>query len=886
MRRLILIVCTAGAVVLNGWGIEVSFTGVGYDGAGVNPGSVVISGTDTQTVFTVSDMDVDGDGTNDTFDVRIDISSSNGTISWDSGGGEYDHNGGTFSSGEEITLSFAGVNGTASTGSAITNGGFGFDTMKVKRFQGGESFSVAGDQTAPFTNTDNTAELAGVDSVITLTGVNGTWNLEYFEFTIRVGAQGVVQPPLPPTTANGKNLIWVITDEHNLRTLGCYRDTMPQGMAEMWGDGLVCDTPNLDAMADNGALFTRMHAARAVCTPSRASMFTGTYPLALGIPNNSNTVGDGKYLHADVTTIMDVLKDAGYLTAYTGKWHLGEGGKDFEEAPGGKWWQPYPEDDPTDQYGLIENRYMFNGGHSKWYGFVEDGLPQYANGITNIPTANGDPYLVTSTPVLDHYKTENGETFDELIHDAVIDGKRPFYADAYTTNVQFTTDWLADRVNEFITDFADGTYNSPSNTYHSFFHILSIPDPHSGDSVREPYSSFYAAMDFQLPCTWDNPNYNPTNPYALYQDNPSWMVADNKAEDLYNPTAAGNYTIQDKIGEYFGMVACIDENIGRIITHLEKEGVLENTILMFSADHGDLFGEHQRVNKGTPWDMSLRIPFIVVDGSQLLGTVTNTAPLVPRGIIVEQSGNTADWMETFLSLLDVNNIPDTHGRDLTPLFDSVASEDWNEASVQSQGWMASTDSRYKLVVDASSSRATWLFDMQRDPKEYTNYIDHAEYEGVVRKLAQAMLDYMDDHPEDVDNDRLNECNRLLSGWDRYAEVYGLNPDQSGDEDGDGDSDLDEYMFGSNPTDSNSMVTALIEVNPTNGWPSFTHRARHPVDPDHPYAAEWTTRLTNAVWNTHWVEESTSSSDPGYVEVRRTVGQDEEQLFFRLKADTP
>ncbi|VGO18919.1 Arylsulfatase [Pontiella sulfatireligans] len=865
----IFVMCLA----LNAGAVLLDFTQVGYTNIGlISSGSVVAGGSDTSTVYTVSGLDVDGDGTNDSFSIQIEISSGNGAISWDAGGGEYDHNGGAFSAGEEITLSLMGISGTASGGGAITNGGFGFDDLKVKRFQSGDTYSVYGDQTVLFTNADNNAELNGTDHSVTMTGVSGTWNLEYYNFTINVASDGPSQPPVPPPTANGKNLIWIITDEHNLRTLGCYRDTMTQEMAEMWGDGFVVETPHLDSMADNGTLFTRMHASRAVCTPSRASMFSGQYPLALGIPNNSNTIGDGKYLHADVTTIFDVLKSAGYLTGYVGKWHLSEGGKVFEEAAGGKWWEPYPEDDPNDTYGIMANKFMFNGGHDKWYGIVEGGLPATANG-TNVATANGDPYLANNNTI--------------AVTGATDAWGQPLYTDGITTNVKFATDWLTDRTIDFVSDFNSGAYNTVSNTFGSFFHVLSIPDPHTADSVREPYASMYTHMDFQLPRTWNNPNYNPADPYSPYLDNPdSWMVADDKAEDLYNPGASGSYTIQDGIAQYFGMVKCIDDNIGRLIQHLDDEGLLQDTILMFSADHGDLFGEHQRVNKGTPWDMSMRIPCIIVDGSQLLSAVTNNYPLVPRGMIVEQSGNNTDWMETFLSLLDVSRIPETHGRDLTSLFAPAASKERNEPTVQSQGWMASTDSRYKLVLDAAANNASWLFDLERDPKEFTNYIDHAQYEGVVRKLAQGIKDYMDAHPEDVDPDRITEYNRLLSGWTRYAEVYGLNPDQRGDEDEDGILDLNEYIFGSDPTNGNSVIETGIEFNGPNSWPGFTHRARHPVDPAYPYRAEWSTNLVSGVWNTNFGAIAEQYDEPGFITVERTLEREDDALYFRLAVPLP
>jgi uncharacterized sulfatase len=74
------------------------------------------------------------------------------------------------------------------------------------------------------------------------------------------------------------NLVIVYTDQHNFRTIGAYRDIMSHDQAFVWGDDVSVDTPNLDALAKRGALFSNFYAASALCTPSRSSFMTGLYP--------------------------------------------------------------------------------------------------------------------------------------------------------------------------------------------------------------------------------------------------------------------------------------------------------------------------------------------------------------------------------------------------------------------------------------------------------------------------------------------------------------------------------------------------------------------------------------------------------------------------------
>lgn len=153
------------------------------------------------------------------------------------------------------------------------------------------------------------------------------------------------------------NLIIIHTDEHNLRTIGAYRTTMVQEQAEIWGKGNVVETPNIDRIAKEGALALNWYAPSPVCTPSRASMVSGLYPVATGSPVNDMP------MHDEVVTFAQILEDNGYATSYVGKWHL-----DGEGKPGFA---------PERKFGFTDNRYMFNRGH--WKMLSEDGHGPYVD---------------------------------------------------------------------------------------------------------------------------------------------------------------------------------------------------------------------------------------------------------------------------------------------------------------------------------------------------------------------------------------------------------------------------------------------------------------------------------------------------------------------------
>lgn len=479
------------------------------------------------------------------------------------------------------------------------------------------------------------------------------------------------------------NVIWIITDEHNFRTLGCYRDQLDKEQAFPWGPKAFVETPNIDALAKNGTIFNRMYASAPVCTPSRASMFTGIYPATLGIPNNSNKIGDGKYLKPDVTTIADVLSAAGYYTGYSGKWHLSEsrdksGSKDKDE-----WWSPYPVGHPEDHYGFQDTKFMFLGGHDKFKGI----------------DANGNPYRAAKRPKkigIDKYG-------------------QPLYEDEKSKNVKHTTDWLADRT----IDFIDEHKNEP------FYYVVSIPDPHTPDTVREPYDTMFTDVEIQLPLTYDIAYKNKTNAAM-----PKWQKPDQKTK---NPEK-----LKKEIQQYFGMVKLIDDNVGRIIQKLKDDGVFENTIIVFSSDHGDLLGEHGRVNKGTIHEGSAKIPFIMAQGSK------GNSPLIPRGLVVNKAANNTDWMPTFLSLLNVES-PKVAGRDITPLLAKKAPSNWNDVTFSKLGFYAAITEQYKLVL--ANKDESWFMDIKADPNETVNLINDAKYKQIIKKLAKDLKAYMKDNKD-------------------------------------------------------------------------------------------------------------------------------------------
>ena len=279
--------------------------------------------------------------------------------------------------------------------------------------------------------------------------------------------------------------------------------------------------------------------------------------------------------------------------------------------------------------------------------------------------------------------------------------------------------------------FIDQNQNAP------FFYVVSLPDPHDPNLVRAPYNTMYKNISFTLPESFH---------YKKVKSDPKWRSSDPKIPDEQH--------ILKILPSYYGMVKCIDDNVGRLLTQLESLKLLDNTIILFSSDHGDMLGEHRRKNKGVPFEGSAKIPF-------LIHYPNGIAP----GSVVRKAANATDWMETILSLAGVQNRPITAGRDLIPLIKNPNLNVWDDITfLRIGGWVAAFDSQYKLVLDTGKSTSPWLLDLKADPNESMNYINSPQHKKVVRHLAKKLQQYINDQndPHKTNTSIMRKLEKLIA----------------------------------------------------------------------------------------------------------------------------
>ncbi len=184
---------------------------------------------------------------------------------------------------------------------------------------------------------------------------------------------------------------------------------------------------------------------------------------------------------------------------------------------------------------------------------------------------------------------------------------------------------------------------------------------------------------------------------------------------------------------YYAAITSIDVNIGRLSQALEAAGVADNTIFVFTADHGDMLGSQGHVLKQRPWEESINIPFII---------------RYPDKIIAGQNEDwivtAVDMMPTILGLSDVAIPEVVEGMDLSDVFEGISDEQREEAflfNVHKDGGPG-TDwrgIRTKEWVYARHYRGDWvLYDLKNDPYELNNLINHTHYSTVKEDLQQRL----------------------------------------------------------------------------------------------------------------------------------------------------
>ena len=510
------------------------------------------------------------------------------------------------------------------------------------------------------------------------------------------------------------NFLFVITDQHRHDHLGC-------------AGNQILKTPNIDGLARTGTQFENFYVASAICMPNRASIMTGRMPSLHGVRFN------GIPLSRDAVTFVDLLRSAGYETALIGKSHL----QNFTEREATyKGEQGLAGDPPPTA--LTEARRTHLSGPD----YEQERIPRETRaGYSSLATPfYGFDHVELCTLHGDRVHGHYAEWLESNHEDAralrsrknLIPDDRYTAPQAFRTRVPeslYSTAYVGSRTEAFLESHAARNDDAP------FFVQCSFPDPHHPYTPPGRYWDLYDPAEIPLPEAYHQKDLPPTVEYVHER---SGQHGFDRAGLL--PFRTSERETQEIIALTYGMITNVDDAIGRIISTLERLGLAENTVIVFTSDHGDFMGDRQIMLKGPLHYQGIaKVPFIWRDPTQ-----------TRQGERVSALGCSLDISRTILSRAGLAPFNGMQGKDLQPLIDgsdhTIRESLLIEQDTQNGNFGFNGPIRARTLVTERWRLSTYqgaefaeLYDLTTDPFEMENQWGHSRHQS---ELLRAMVDEM------------------------------------------------------------------------------------------------------------------------------------------------
>jgi arylsulfatase A-like enzyme len=425
------------------------------------------------------------------------------------------------------------------------------------------------------------------------------------------------------------NIVFVMTDDHAAHAISAYGSRVNQ-------------TPHIDRIAREGALFRNLFVTNSICTPSRATILTGQY-------SHLNGVTMFNRFDSSRLTVAQLLQKAGYHTGMIGKWHLGSDPVGFDV------WDILP------------------GQGSYW-----------------------DPVLYTA----------QSETT---------------YTGRYVTDV--------------VTDLGIAFMRNRPRTK-PFFLMLHHKAPHRGWQPNHQHREMFANRWIPEPPTLRD-DYA-TRSDAL-RENKQTIARDLTPADLKEPEPPGltgealtRWKYQRYMKDYLATVQSVDDNVGRVLDFLDRNGLARNTIVIYTSDQGFFLGDHGLFDKRFMYEESLRMPFVV-----------RWPAVIRPGTRVDAMALNLDFAPTFLDAAGLRPHEQMQGHSLLPLFRGRTPAGWRTSMYyryyhdpghhDTRAHYGVRTMTHKLIYFWKKDQ--WeLFDLVSDPFELHNLYGQPGHEQITAAL--------------------------------------------------------------------------------------------------------------------------------------------------------
>ena len=485
--------------------------------------------------------------------------------------------------------------------------------------------------------------------------------------------------PLAATAQQRYNIVYIMTDDHTAQMMSCY-------------DNRYVETPNLDRIAADGVKFVNSYVANSLSGPSRACMLTGKHSHKNGFTNNEHGVFDGSQ-----QTMPKLLQKVGYQTAIIGKWHL------VSTPTGFDFWNIVPGQ------GNYYNPTFINMDNSH---VTEKGY------LTNIVTDKAIDWM--------EHKRDRSKPFALFIHHKACH-----------------RDWLPEM--KYLHEYEDKTFALPDNFYDNYegreaakTQEMEIANNDHKDIVYDVkmdrpglqtrLSDSYHDMVQRLDST-DLNAYNAFY-YALSAD---FYSRNLKGKEL------AEFKYQRYMRDYAKVLKSLDDNVGRTLDYLEKAGLLDSTLVVYTSDQGFYMGEHGWFDKRYMYEESFSTPLVM----------HLPKGLNAKGEISEMVQN-IDYAPTFLELAGAKIPADIQGESLVPLLQGKHPKNWRKSlyyhfyeypaeHAVKRHYGVKTADGWKLIHFYNDINSWELYNLNEDPREMNNLYGKPGTEKVTKRLMKELV---------------------------------------------------------------------------------------------------------------------------------------------------
>ncbi len=469
------------------------------------------------------------------------------------------------------------------------------------------------------------------------------------------------------------NFIIIMPDQHRADILGCA--------------GMPVKTPNLDRLASEGVRFANTFTQSPLCVPARASFLVGRYVHETKVYTNKI------FLHESnpemiKTSFLNILKENEYETIDIGKMHLvrhkAKGhraridGKDLRHVDHVKNHVPeMKEMGFTEVQEVCGKMECFGVGSAYTDALKENNLYEdFANHLTKFPMKYADPM-----PLPEKY-----------------------YIDSFVGDMAIN--WL-------------NKYSNDSDSKNPFCLFIGIPGPHDPFDCIKEYVDLYNPEDIEV---MDEEIKEMKRPFPGYISLSRGISSSKTVSKEY---------IKKCRAAYYGNVTLIDKKVGEIRDILEKSGLLDNTWIIYTSDHGEQLGDHKLFMKFVFYRSSVQIPLII------------RPPKGMKGKVVENDVELIDIPATILDILRIKLPPEHRGKSLMPFLLNTKNRDYQHKDLiisQVGNYAMGVTKDWKFVVDSSSGKLLELYDRKNDYYENNNLVRTEEGKKIGENLYKTYLE--------------------------------------------------------------------------------------------------------------------------------------------------